>query len=422
MTRVEKSILIILLIVASLLPPILFYFYSHIPTVSPGKAAELLKEKPKSTLLLDVRKKREFELIHVYSSLNISAEALLNKKISNDQMAVFQGKTVLILCESGLHSIAVTRKLRNNHINAFNIEGGLHAWIAHMGKPSAGLTSLITSPEEKEFLFYRVAPSHEQWLAVLTGYGIKPLYTILSFILIILLWKKDEIELVALKYSMIFFFLGENFCAVNYLFFKHESYLFEYLHSLGMVICFGFVTYALFHGVDKYVIHYSDQSKKCAFLGLCAQCFKYEAVSCVLIKIFIFISLATSVISLMPLFAELKMISYNTEIWRTLYNYSHPVIYQIFEVRYCPIIAGLAFASAGLILLTKKDDPLPLAKIVFAAGCGSAGFSFFRFILFHGYQDNLVWMEFWEEITEFIFIGGVAFLLWQFRGTLFGRT
>ncbi len=26
----------------------------------------------------------------------------------------------------------------------------------------------------------------------------------------------------------------------------------------------------------------------------------------------------------MPLFAELKMVSYNTKIWGTFYNYSHP--------------------------------------------------------------------------------------------------
>lgn len=58
----------------------------------------------------------------------------------------------------------------------------------------------------------------------------------------------------------------------------------------------------------------------------------------------------------MPLFAELKMVSYNTKIWGTFYNYSHPVIYQVFEVRYCPIIASAAFASAAFTLLIKKTD------------------------------------------------------------------
>ena len=61
-----------------------------------------------------------------------------------------------------------------------------------------------------------------------------------------------------------------------------------------------------------------------------------------------------------------------------------------------------------------------MAKIVLAAAFGAAGFSFFRFILFHGYQENLVWMEFWEEITEFIFVAGTAFILWQFRRFLLG--
>ena len=89
MTSVEKSILIILMIVACLLPPIVFYFYSSVPTMSPGKATELLKEKPTNTLLLDVRNKREFNRIHVQSSLNISADELLNQRISDDQITVF---------------------------------------------------------------------------------------------------------------------------------------------------------------------------------------------------------------------------------------------------------------------------------------------------------------------------------------------
>lgn len=324
MGRIEKSAFIFLIIIGSLIPPLAFYVYSKVPTVSSGEAKDLLLREPVSTLLIDVQDRQEFD---------------------------------------------------------------------------------------------RIAPSHEQWLAVLTGYGIKPLYTLLSFILVIILWKKNKIELIAFKYAMIFFFIGENFCAANYLFFHHESYLFEYLHSLGMVLCLGFSVYALLEGLDKYVVHYFDPQKKCVFLGLCNQCIKYEKVSCALKRSYIFLCFSASAIALMPLFAKLKMISYNTEIWGTFYNYSHPVIYQLFEVRYCPIIAGVAFASAALTLLI-KTDPFPLAKMIFAGACGAMGFSFFRFVLFHGFQDNLVWMEFWEEITEFIFIAGVSLLLWLFRHSL----
>jgi len=418
MGRIEKPFLIFLMIVVSVIPPVTYYVFNNVPTVSSKEAKNLLLKDPGSILLIDVQDRQEFDQVHVHESVNIPYDRLLQIGANDDHMAMMRGKTVLVLSGSGVASARVTRELRKNHITAFNIKGGLGTWIADKEKTVTGITSLKTSSGKEPFYTFRIALPHEQWLAVLTGYGIKPLYTLLSFILVIILWKKNEIELKAFKYAMVFFFLGENFCAVNYLFFHHESYLSEYLHSLGMVLCFGFSAYALFEGIDKYVFHYFDPQKKCAFLGLCIQCIKYEKVSCALKRAYIFMSFSASVIALMPLFAELKMISYNTEIWDTFYNYSHPVIYQVFEVRYGPIIASAAFASAALILLIKKTDPFPLAKILFACACGAMGFSFFRFILFQGFQDNLVWMEFWEEITEFIFIAGVSFLLWLFRHSL----
>jgi rhodanese-related sulfurtransferase len=416
--RIEKTIVIFVLILASIIPPIALYIFSNVPTVSSKEARDLLLSEPSNTLLIDVQEKQEFDRIHIQNSVNIPYDHLLKHGISNDQMAMMRGKTVLVVCGSGLASAPVTKDLRKNFIKAFNVKGGIDRWIADNSEPSAGAPSLLTREGGEPVFPFRIALSHEQWLAVLTGYGIKPLYTLLSLILIIILWKKKKVELVALKYAMIFFFTGENFCAANYLFFDHESYLFEYWHSLGMVLCLGMSAYALFEGLDRSVIHYFDPQKKCVFLGLCNQCIKYDKVSCALKRFFIFLCFSASTIALMPLFAKLKMISYNTEIWGTFYNYSHPVIYQVFEVRYGPIIGALGFASAALTLLIKKTDPFPLAKILFAGACGATGFSFFRFILFQGYEDNLVWMEFWEEITEFIFIAGLSFLLWLFRHSL----
>jgi hypothetical protein len=59
--------------------------------------------------------------------------------------------------------------------------------------------------------------------------------------------------------------------------------------------------------------------------------------------------------------------------------------------------------------------------MIFAAGVGPFGFSLFRFIVFRGFRTNLAWMDFWEEITEFIFILGVILVLWFFRRSLFKR-
>jgi hypothetical protein len=262
----------------------------------------------------------------------------------------------------------------------------------------------------------------EQSAAVATAFLIKPIYTILALFVFIFLWKRVEPELKALKWSMIFFFIGENFCAANFLFTEnHDVYLFEYFHSLGMVLSFGFASFALIEGIDRYAIRLAEPVKKCAFMNLCGRCIKYEPVACGLQSFLIFVGIAAALVALMPLSSELHLVSYNTSIWGTAYNYSHPVIYQLFEFRYFPLLASVLFLAAALILRFGRRNRLHLSKMIFAAAFGPFVFSLFRFIVFHGYRTNLIWMDFWEEVTEFIFILGVISVLWHFRNPLFKR-
>lgn len=72
-----------------------------------------------------------------------------------------------------------------------------------------------------------------------------------------------------------------------------------------------------------------------------------------------------------------------------------------------------------MILVFKKTNPLPLAKLFFAAGVGPLGFGMFRSVLTGMYNQDLVWFAFWEESTELVFVVGTCFLLWIFRHRLF---
>jgi hypothetical protein len=133
------------------------------------------------------------------------------------------------------------------------------------------------------------------------------------------------------------------------------------------------------------------------------------------------VGIAAALVALMPLSAKLHVVSYNTKIWGTSYNYNHPIIYQLFEFRYFPFLASGLFLAAALILWLGGRNRLHLAKMIFAAAVGPFGFSLFRFVVFHGYRTNLAWMDFWEEMTEFIFILGVISVLWFFRRSVFKR-
>jgi hypothetical protein len=121
----------------------------------------------------------------------------------------------------------------------------------------------------------------------------------------------------------------------------------------------------------------------------------------------------------MLLLADTYPVSYNSKILGVAYNYSHSVFYQIFETRYCPIFAIILLAASYAVLLFKKKDAVAVSKVFFAAGMGPLGFGLLRLIFFGLYRDNLVWFNFWEEITELLYVAGIGVVLWLFRRGLF---
>lgn len=186
------------------------------------------------------------------------------------------------------------------------------------------ITGLIEEPDtgsdsNKEAILNSTA--FEQLAAVTTAFIVKPVYTMMAFIIAIVLWKKADLELKALKWAMFLFFIGENFCAANYLFTQnHDSHLLEYLHSLGMVLSFGFAAFALIEGIDRHALRYSDEKKSCVLAGFCRQCHKFEDVSCGLQSVIIFFGIACAIVALLPLSAQVHGVAYSTGIWGTAYS------------------------------------------------------------------------------------------------------
>lgn len=274
------------------------------------------------------------------------------------------------------------------------------------------------SGEVRELPF-REASLLEQWAAVLTGFVVKPAYEILALVLAVVLWRQKAADLAALSWGFLFFFIGENFCAANYLLYGEQSLVFEYFHSYGMVVSFAFAAFAIFEGIDGRILKLSDPQGRCAALGLCQRCIKHADVPCGLRRVFLLVLPALMILCLAPLCAELLTASYNTEILGTCYNYSHAVPYQVFENRYCPAAALALFAASLAALAWKKREPVLWSKVLFAAATGALGFSLFRMVFFHAYRENLAWSGIWEELTELLFVVSAAVILWLFRRVLF---
>ena len=259
----------------------------------------------------------------------------------------------------------------------------------------------------------------EQWLAVITAFGVKPAYMILSLLWIIWLWRQTSPDLVALRWGLISFLTGESACAVNYLFFGGLCDFADYLHNYGMAVSFSFVTYAVLEGLDLHIVKYSAANDRCAALSLCRSCIKHADVPCGLRRVFTMLIPASIAVAFMPLCASLRTVSYDTNIFDSLQHYSSPLSCQWFESRYCVWLALLLLSASWLVLVLKREDPVGRAKVLFAAAMGPLSFGLMRLFLRAAYSDDLVWSNVWEELTELIFVTATGFVLWVFRRGLF---
>jgi hypothetical protein len=273
------------------------------------------------------------------------------------------------------------------------------------------------SPESQASPF-RPTSLFEQWLVVVTAFGIKPAYMLLSLIAIIWLWRQRSPDLAALRWGLIAFWLGENACSVNYMLVHGNSDFWEYLHNFGMAVCFSFVTYALLDGIDSRLIKLSPPKERCAALSLCRACIKYADVPCGLVRIFKMLIPATLVATIVLLCAAVKSSAYDTNILGTTVHYSENLADQLFELRYCPALAVILLTASWLVLLLKRKEPVFLSKVLFSAAMGPIGFGFLRLFLFAVFRDDLIQFVVWEEITELVFAFGVLFTLLVFRRTL----
>ncbi len=283
--------------------------------------------------------------------------------------------------------------------------GHVDAWAALHNAPAAA---------------FRDTSRFEQWLVVLVAFGIKPAYMLISLLSILWLWRQRAPDLVALRWGLIAFWLGENACTVNYMFIRGSSDFWEYLHNLGMAVCFSLATYALLEGTDRRLIKYSSIKDRCAALSLCRACIKYDAdVPCGLRRVFTMLIPATIVLAVMLLGADLKPAAYDTTIMGSGVHYSETLTDQLFEIRYCPALTILLLIASWLVLLFKRAEPVPLAKVLFAAAMGPFGFGLMRLFLATVFREDLIQYVVWEEITELVFVAAVAFVLFVFRHSLF---
>jgi thiosulfate sulfurtransferase len=414
--------MVVAIIVAGIGTPLALYWLlpGGIPTATPQEAKDLLGEDRPAAVLVDVRTPESFAAGHIEGAVNWTLDEVRTVDSPDHLRADLHGKTLLVICDVGMASRAAVWHLRHVGLpQALNVRGGVQEWMRSAPAREGCPWDRWRTPSGVGSFPFRESPMIEQALAVASYFLVKPIYMLLSLAVVAVLWRARSGDLVALRWGMVFFFLGETACAVNYFGFKETSYLWEYLHGAGMFVCFGFVAYAVMESVDHRILGLSDPDRRCAAARLCGACIKNASVPCGLKRSFYLVIASLIVVAMMVPTAGWRDNSYNTLIFGEAYNYGHLRVFQQVENWYCPAAAVAMFAISLAILLVKRDKPIGPAKIALAAGLGPLGFGMFRMLLGAAYDQNRVWFLFWEETTELLLVLGTCCLLWIFRRGLF---
>jgi rhodanese-related sulfurtransferase len=413
----QKYGLPLALIAVAVAAPLVWYSVAigRAPSVPAPTARRLVDDR--KAVLVDMGTAPELA-VHLKNAAQWPRASIMAAQAASDVPHALRGQRLLLLCTGGIRSAQAAAHLQEIGVDAVSVRGGAQQYLC--AAPGCSKTVMLRRDPKTDAAIpaFRESPLHEQWAAVGSFFGIKAAYTLLALAIVVLLWGRKERDLSAIRWSMIFFFVGEGCCFVNVMFYFEDSMLLEHLHSVGMVLSVGFIAYGLLEGLDARVIHFSTDAR-CAMLGLCRGCDKYGDAGCALRKLFLLLIPATALLAVMPLCSDFRNVAYNTRVLGVLHSYRHPVVHQLYELRYLPLLAVLLLAACFTVLWLVERRPVVYSKILFSAALGAMGFSLLRLVLVAPFSDNQVWFAFWEETTELLYVGlaGAVLLFFQ-RGLL----
>ncbi len=415
----RKSVWIVgAIIIVGLVPMLLYHFaIGSVPSVDAHVVTSQIMEPSDDTLIVDVRRDAQNLPLKVRGAYYWPLEFIRDG--SSGLPEGLDGKQLYLLCNEGVQSAEAVRHLRPMGVDARSIKGGLRGLLAPRKQPlsSEAMRDIFT---EDSVIPFRESPVFEQFMLVFTSFGVKPFYVLLAFIIVAVLWRQSAPYLKALKWAMIFFIIGELSCAAHYFIFSNDSPPAEYLHGYGMILTFAFLVYALLEGVDRRLIHFSDDGKTCAAVGLCRRCYKQDVdAPCGFVRLFYVLIPACFLMAFIPWCSPPEPASYVSVIFGTPFHYYHAVIDQIYENYVSTVLAMIFLLLSFIVLIRGRQKAVALSKIFFSAGAGALGFGLFRFFLVKTFADNLVWFNVWEELSEWLMCAGILWTLWVFRKSLF---
>lgn len=417
---VRRWLITAVIVLGVAVPGLLYWFLlASAGTVTPWQAQTLLRQSDAAAVLVDVRPGSAYAQGHLDGTVNWPYEQLLGAAGPQDVPAALRDRTLLLIDDVGWASLGAARHLRRSGVAAHNVRGGVQEWTRSVGRATGDAFDRWRGADGAVGeLPFRQPTLASQVISVTAFFVVKPIYTLLSLAVVVLLWRETSADLVALRWSLIFFFVCENACALNVLALKESSYVLEYLHSAGMAVCLGFLAFALLEGLDRRLVGLSAPQQRCAAMGLCGVCIKHAEVPCGLRRLLTMLIPLLIVVAWMLPTADWHDAAYNTTVFGEFYPYGHLRVFQMYENLVCAVAAMLFLLAALVVIQFAGIASLHRAQVALAAGLGPLSFGFLRVLMGGVYSQTQVWFGFWEEMTELLLIAGICFTLWTFRATL----
>jgi rhodanese-related sulfurtransferase len=320
---------------------------------------------------------------------------------------------VVFTCPGGyLSALAVVMAKGQGFSKVASLHGGVTQWRRRGYVVEKGFSSNagVTTPAPH---LTPMSPG-QQWAAMVSGLGFKPVYMALTLALILGLWRTRDRDIALIRRGLLAFFIGEAFCALNYLLFGGANDFFDMLHGLGMVLMGALLSWGMAVFLDERMVHVSAAASVCVFKRLCGPCWKNQKAPCRLHRLLVFAAPALAVLALMPWCLPLRSLYQVSKVYATPVLYSYSPGLQLIDFRAYSLLALVFFVFAMARLLRGAPD-FRAAQFSFFAGVGLLSFSLFRFFLLETYRQSPAWMDFWEEATELIMILGLCWFLFHYR-------
>jgi rhodanese-related sulfurtransferase len=325
-------------------------------------------------------------------------------------------RPVVFACEDGHDaSLAVPVARVSGFARPAALAGGMSRWRA-LGLPLATGAGPPLAPAAPPEL---VLTTFQQGLAVAAGLVVKPTYMLLALVLAAWMRRRPLSRgLRLLWHGLVWFFVGEAFCAVNLAWhLPGRVYLADVAHGAGMVLMSALIPWGLYALADERVLRLSDPDAACRVQALCGRCWKRDPVRCGVHDLMFLVAAAGAIVSLVPLSLPLRPVQLVADLFGARTDVGVPIVNHLVELRLYPVLAVACFL-ATLPLLRGGPRAVRRAEPVFFAGVGFLAYALLRFLLSGAFRDAPFVSDFWEELTELLMIAATGLVLVLFRRQL----